>query len=243
MGPDFKVEAVGITKDNIQWLGAAAGLILAFVFVAPYKAWKSLKLEADESKEKRRPKLRCSFDLKDPACVRPGVTIQFIPTESWRITTTFVPARQPQPAKLKTINADLFRLRVETENADLVEACRGRLVQIEFLGSSSGNRLGEPLLVPFSPGSHADALAKTIRAGSPEYLDVLYITRNDKVMVATHNLEYPSSIPFDDLFESFGEYRLRVELAAMKGVAVHCDLLLKWNGDRETAAIRQLGAP
>jgi len=238
---------LGITKDNIQWLGAAGGLVLAFVFMAPYKAWKALKLEADESKERRRLKLRCSFSMKELACVRRDVTIQFIATQSTRVTTTIVPAFEPQLPKryLKTIKADFFRLRVEADSADLVEACRCRLVEIEYLDPPSGpdHLLGEPLLLPFSPGSHADALAKTIRAGSPEYLDVLLITREDRVMVATHHFEYPSSIYVDDIFSRKGSYRLRVELAAANGGTMHCDLLFKWTGDRETADIRQLVTP
>ena len=39
-GPKFKIESLGLTSDNVQWFGAAVGLVLSFVFMAPYRAWK-----------------------------------------------------------------------------------------------------------------------------------------------------------------------------------------------------------
>ena len=91
------------------------GAITAFDVLAifPYQLWKADSARIRELEESLRPKIRCSFDMNNPACVRPNT----------QITATDRQGQQHQ-----TI-ATWYRMKVEAIGHS--QFCSARLVSIK----------------------------------------------------------------------------------------------------------------
>jgi hypothetical protein len=222
------------------WLGEAwqgrlffalAGVCL---ILAAYFMWRKERERVDELSERVRPKLKCSFNMKDTACAVRGVTIQFVKSRHSPLPEgiSITAVAMPDFLSSNRITADYFRLRVETDKSVLVEKCEGHLMAIECEGKSL---LGEPVALPFAPSERTDALSRTIHEHVPAYLDVVAITTENKVIVTTRNHQRPSSVQqFEQMFAKAADYRLRLAIAS-DGPTVRCNLLFKWTGDPNTA--------
>lgn len=158
------------------------------------------EIEIRNLKERIRPKLRYSFRMSDPGCVRPNTTITWSspPTALPPAATVLPPAASSSPLivpevpagytigivggrlmpsggeNMHTTKATYYRIKVEADNVDHVSSCQGRLVSIEKAGKLILE--GEPITLPFAPSERSDAISKTIHKDAPEYLDFLAIT-------------------------------------------------------------------
>lgn len=229
------------------WL--VIGVLALAVFVACFQAWRSEHLEVMRYEELVRPKLKCSFRPADPGCVRTGVRFSPIqqsglnasitgPSSSsysimWGTSTPTPPAfvSGPPPPNSQ-IPVTYYRIRVEADVATQVSKCHGRLLKI-----TRGNDVvfdGEPVDLPFAPSERAGAIDKTIHAKAPEFLDFLAISNDDKVFITTHEHMGSSSIDWDNLFTTAGEYKFHIAVLS-ESPTVGIEPVLKWTGNRLTS--------
>ena len=124
--------------------------------------------------------------MDDPGCVRPNTII----TAGFRLPDGTFRGGQ--------VTSTYFRIRVDTETASPVVNCRGRLIAITRDGATILQ--GENLALPFASHGMADALAKRIDPGVPEYLDLIAITADGHVLIATPNFIVPSAIKHTSYF-------------------------------------------
>jgi hypothetical protein len=159
-------------------------------------------------------RLKCSFDMNDPACLRPNTEITFIQAGDAVFpqgVTITISSLRPLFTQ-QSIRSTYFRLKVETESVAVVAKCRGRLLSITRDGQ---NLLGEPLILPFAPSENLDSLSKEIHQGIPEYVDFLAITDGNMVLLTPPKHHHPSSVKYENIFSRPGEYMLILHSAPL----------------------------
>jgi hypothetical protein len=165
------------------------------------------------------PKLKCAFDPADPGCVRPPATVTWLSSEG-HVVGSF--------------EASYFRIRVECVSGAQADGCRGRLVSIHRDGVAVLK--GENLHLTFAPAEQVDTHSKRIDSDVPEYLDLVAISsRSDRVLIATQNFRYPSSIKPDQIFQRPGDYVFRVVVSFAQGPSSTIETVLRWTGDLATS--------
>jgi hypothetical protein len=222
-----------------------------FLYSALLRPTKPGRIKADELTERSRPKLKCSFSMDDPDCALRGakITMSAEPlVTGWGLNTGVSIVRSPAlsrtsiatPTAYSTARVpgdlarevDYFRLKVETAGAAAVSSCRGRLLWVK----RGEHQVVGSMDLPFAPSEDADTQIKKIHAGVPAYLDVLTISKENKVEIASPGHRSPSHVRFDVAFAERAEYRLRVVVTS-DAPATHCELLFRWTGDRNTAEL------
>jgi hypothetical protein len=192
--------------------------------------------------------LICYFAMDDSGCVRPNAIIRQLirlpqSTSSAVLSggletgTTLTPGNlisRPLAPALET-KGTYYRIKVSAA-ADYAPECKGRL---EWMRRGSLLLIGEPILLPFAPSEAPDSISKRIHIGAPEYLDFLFISDFNRVVLTTLNFSGPSSISWETLFAVSGEYMFHIKILSPAGVA-SIDLLFRWTGNRATSEIIQV---
>ena len=187
--------------------------VLEVVVIFPYRLWKSDKAEIERLTDQITPKLKCSFSMNEPGCVRPNTKIIAGPN--------------------KDVVATWYRIRVEAMGASTLKQCRGRLALIERGGSNL--LLGETPTLNFSQG---DPLSKVISPGVPEYLDFLVANDTLGAYVTVGVPEHLSqAVQWNEIFRLPGDYLLRIVVVSDDSPPVSIDLLFKWNLNPRTSEI------
>jgi hypothetical protein len=230
--------ALGYTRPDfttVLAVGVIGWVLVAFMVIGPYLAWKGQKARADKAETFLVPKLKCSFDMNFSGCVIRDVVLQYITNVRTLLPEGVSITAQALAGYLSdtVVRADYFRLKIETNNSIRVNNCHGRLLEIECEGRSL---LPEPLQLPFAPAEHADALNKTVYQNIPEYLDTIAITEANKVVIPTRKHQAPSHIRYETIFSKPSDYRLRIAVVS-EGAIINGDLLFRWTGDRATSKV------
>lgn len=226
--------AVAAWVDNIYAKVIFVALAFASAWFAAYMIWKGERGRVVELEEKLRPKLKWSFRMNDPLCVRPNtiITTYFANPIAGRQNMTIQPSTGIQI--LSSIEATYYRIKVEADCLGSISNCCGYLLAIEKDGAIIFD--GETPLLPFTPALDPDATAKTIRAGVPALLDFLYITANNEVRLPIHGAK-SSSVNFDKLIAQNAKYVLRIVVTSADSIPINIVINLNWNGDRNTAEL------
>jgi len=174
-----------------------------------------------ETEIKATPQLKCSFGMNDAGCVRHNTTY----TEITGIGTSAQQTRQT--------NCDWYRIRVDAEGGN-ISNCRARLISIKRGGSDL--LVGENPPLPFVHSNGPEWTA-TVNEGVPEYIDLLGILYDQKIVLAVPQQSRSSSIHWGDMFSLAGEYEIRVMVTAPSVTPFPVDLLLRWNLQPNTATI------
>lgn len=135
---------------------------------------------------------------------------------------------------MRQTNSDWYRIRVDAEYGNLAN-CRGRLLSVERGGIQL--LAGEMPTLPFAPGNQPDAVAKAIHEGVPEYLDLLAIFEDNRVMLALHPGYASSSVDWGNMFSLAGDYKIKVAVTSPDAASATLDLLFRWRQDRLTADV------
>lgn len=201
--------------NGFHWFRAqppwAYGLAAAGVGVL-WLLWDDGRPVADQPPTK----LKCSVSATDPICVRPNINF-----------------RRPLPGggQLLKANVTYFRLKVQTVSAGHVDGCCARLLQIERNGEVVFP--GENFRLPFvTHGIGGDPFAMRVTSGTPEIVDVIVITNDNEVWLATHNFAHDLA----SLLAVPGEYVFRMVITAPGAADVRVAPAITWTGNRSTSA-------
>jgi hypothetical protein len=95
---------------------------------------------------------------------------------------------------------------------------------------------GESPVLPFAPSENIDCNSKTIRKGVEEYVDFLFITDSNKVLIPFYKDEAPSSVDWGNLFARPGTYKFHIVIQS-EAPTMYIYPTLHWAGARDTAVI------
>jgi hypothetical protein len=106
------------------------------------------------------------------------------------------------------------------------------------MGDPASDKPPEHLNValPFAPFEELNANRKRIYQGNPEFLNVFYITSDNKVRVKSH-LNFPSGIDQGRLFAIGENHTLTIMVMAPNCEADTIELSFNWTGDINTAEV------
>jgi hypothetical protein len=196
------------------------------LLLAPYWIYLEQSGKLTSLEQALRPRLKCSFDMNDPGCVRRNATL----------ATQFRTDSQPNIVQQVQRSVDYYRLKVESDFSGAATDCCGHLVAIKRGAAPLFE--GENLLLTFAPAERPDSTAKTICHGIPEYLDFLVIAEGDEVILPTLGFRGPSGISYDQLFSISGDYTLRVVISSSSlNISVPVELIFSWPLARKGAKI------
>jgi hypothetical protein len=182
----------------------------AFAAIIVFGLYRRVRREFEEDlRERLRPKLACSFDMKDADCV-----------QSATVRTAGAPGRVTS-----------YRLKVAADRIGSVEGCRGRLVSIRRGHESVLD--GERLVLPFIPVNAADANSKRIDAEVPELLEFLQISERNAIDVPTARSNASGT---KSLFLQPGDYTFTIIISSPES-AVTARPVLHWNGEAKSATV------
>ncbi|WNJ99420.1 hypothetical protein L2D14_16310 [Thalassospiraceae bacterium LMO-JJ14] len=168
----------------LSWI-AIGWLLLLMVIITPFRMWAEGQEEVAKLKSRFDPVLRLTFDPKVTGC---------------RVQTNL----NQGP------NAIYYRVRVEYLGTGTLSGCFGRLVDVT--GDNTQGGFGNSLPLPFAASEDADATSKVLISGTPEFLDIGFITQGGAFHLKTVGGRIPNSI--SKLFSNPGSYRLRVQVAS-----------------------------
>lgn len=223
----FSVPFVAFAAFSSPGLSQTIWVSLAILSLATcvYRLWISEHEKVLRYAELIRPKLECALDPKDPGCVR-------------RDTIINVPIISPAGnLAFGQINATYFRLRASASNMATVKGCQATLTRITR--DSVPVMQGENIPLPFA---HSETAGRQVNALIPEYIDLIAITADNQVRIASQGLVVPNSIRPDQLFTEIGHYRFRVVIACEDGPPIEVEPVLNWTGNRESSSFSDTGA-
>ncbi len=203
-------------QSGMSWLlGIPGWTVVIITLLAATALW--LLNYATVLRKEKEPKLSCAFDMDDPGCVRKRTVLTQIDKYGNVIDRTPV---------------TYYRVKVIAASSATVTGANGRLISM----SKNGDTLisGENINLTFASADLPDAIAKTIRTGAPEYLDILIISDDNVVRFAAHNNRIPSTIDPDKLFIEPGNYEIDIRIVSDNAQFVSLKFSFKWTGDRET---------
>ncbi len=137
----------------------------------------------------------------------------------------------------KSIIATFYRIKVETDCVANVANCFGRLTNIQMNGITILS--GENLHLTFVPAEAPDTEAKLIHHGISEYLDLIAISCDNKVIIATPNFELPTNLS-EKLLTEIGDYLFTVVVASKDSISQTVKIILHWTGDWRTVHLSQI---
>lgn len=234
--PDDLAEAIAFT---LLCIGAAWVAIFVFrLIMAPGVLYHNAETALAEIKEQIRPKLKCSFSMSDAGCVvgETELTTATIAGEPFAHRTTL--SASMLLATLGTKTGMMYcRVKVESNCLIVVRQCKGRLLSINRNGEVVFE--GGPLILPFAPAEHEDAIDKHIHPHAPEYLDFMGISDNNAIILTPYKHHAPSAVNYNTIFREHGEYRMKLAVLC-DGPTAQIDLIFSWTGDRTTSTIVQV---
>jgi hypothetical protein len=198
----------------LQLVSAGVGIaILEVIIIVPYRLWKSDKAEIAGLSERVTSKLRCSFAMNDPGCVRPTI---FMHSDGTPLAST------------------LYRIRVEALGSRAINNCSGRLLSVrrqdrEWL-------LNETPMLPFAPHEQPDALLKTIYPDVPVYLDLLTAQERNGIGPMFRGA-LSSAVEWKKLFRERDEYFLRIAIVSPDSPTATINLRFDWTLDPKTSTM------
>ena len=202
---------------------------------AAFSVWVREKRKVTELTERIRPKLKCSFGMIDYGCVRPNT--KFSPRPEFgtisNIDADFTHTTVMAPVPIDPPAATYYRLKVECDGVESVSNCRGRLETIAKNGSPVN---WEPSLLPFASAHSADALAKRIHKGSPEFLDLMFIADSNMAFLTPPNFRGSSSVDWLSLLRDPAIYNMRINILS-DAPTIAVDVSFNWTGNRATSEI------
>jgi hypothetical protein len=168
--------------------------------------------------------LRCSFGMSDAGCVHRNIPYR----------ETFV---QPgdRTAYVRQTNCDWYRIRVDADGGNIPN-CRGRLLSVKRAGHEL--LAGEHPPLPFTHSSDPDG-ATTVNEGVSEFLDLLGVLYDQRVILAVPSNRRSSSVQWSDMFSLASDYEIKVMITSPNVTAVPVELLFRWNINPATAGIVQ----
>ena len=188
-----KLGGFGLTEAQvIEAFGAIGAPVLGAIAVAVFLHWYVKRDFERRFREAVAPKLKCSFRIDDPGCVRPKTEIRrrnappsaplfeppmvYFPPETTTVRTVI--GRGFYSVSEPAMSVTYYRVKVEADSIECVRNCFGRLIEITKEGTVIFS--GEPILLPFAPAEQPNAIRKDVFQVAPEFLDFLYITDSDK---------------------------------------------------------------
>jgi hypothetical protein len=193
-----------------------AGVVLAaleVIVIFPFRRWKFHKDEIARLTSQINPKLKCSFHMSDPGCVRPNTPIYKGSPEAIMFTW--------------------YRLRVDASGSEPITNCSGRLLSVKR--GEAELLLGETPKFPFAPHEEPDALSKTIYPGVPVYLDLLSANAKHGIAPAFRGALSPA-VKWNELFRYAGDYALRIGIVSANSPTATIDIKFKWTLDPATSS-------
>lgn len=158
----------------------------------------------------------CSFNTEDAGCHVKN--------------TQMINAANP----LSIINADYYRIKISAIGA--VRKFEGNLVSVI---SAKRGIVFEGENLKLTPAHFTGEYGRDIRDKNSDYLDVLCITQDGAVMVATHNFTYPSYVraKLDSIAENPDEYVFRVLISAEGDRTIEKQIRLIWTGNWRSSKV------
>jgi hypothetical protein len=191
--------------------GALLVALLEILVILPFQLWKANAAKIDELEDRIKSKIRLSFSMNEPGCVR---------------------HKHVYVGPDKDVVATWYRIKVEALGASALMGCRGRLVALER--GSSNLLLGETPSLSFAQG---DGLSKITSPGVPEYLDFLVANDTHGAHVAVVSEHLSQAIRWNELFSIPGDHRLRIVVVSRDCPPASIDLLFRWNLNPRTSEI------
>jgi hypothetical protein len=190
-------------------------LIFMLILVSPFLAWR--KERTNRLNLASKPRLKCSFNVQDAGCFRPGTTISDV-----EISTGAVIGQH---------KCDWYRLRLDAEGGN-VPNCQAYLISVERDGATVFSGDAPPLVI-----THHGEQPTTIYSGVPKYVDLLAIYESDRIDTAVSRLRRTSSADWDNMFSKPGNYCIRAAVVSPDAETASIDVTLKWTGSRATSEI------
>ena len=184
-------------------------------------------------------RLECSFSKEIARCVERDVVLTtWTPTRpSIQPPNTTLTFSEPSMFIAEQQTVVLYSIRVCVTGDDYIDECAGRLISISRPDGSSDHL---NVTLPFVPFEEPDANKKRIYCGNPEYLNVFYVTTDNKAQIKSH-LNFPSGINQDTLFKVGEVHVLKIMVMAPNCQADTIELPFNWTGDVNTAEILEVG--
>jgi hypothetical protein len=178
--------------------------------------WHSF-LRYDDLAEKQKPKLdiRCSPNL--PGCV---------------------PMNQSRDFANR-----FFRVEIESICDVDIHDCEATLIRIEKDGVTIwGPNTAMLTFAPWNPPDDFEP-KKTIHNRTTVYLDIFYITNDGEIVMATRDREWRFMPGLHQLFASFGNYLLTVQIMGEPLKTETIFLNFEWTGDWMTSGVTRVMQP
>jgi hypothetical protein len=194
------------------------GAIAAFDVLAifPFQLWKANTARMEELEESLQPKIRCSFDMNNPACVRPNTQIM---------------ATDRQGRQGHTI-ATWYRMKVEAIGHSQI--CSARLVSIKRADAEL--LFGETPFLPFAPMQNADTTQKLVNVDIPEFVDFLWTNNTHGARIVPIGI-LSQAVQWDSLFDLAGDYIISIVITHGAASPARINLKFSWTLDPITSRI------
>jgi len=258
-GPSVPAAVFAAYVDNPWARGALILTAIGCAVLSSYFVWRQERIRVREVEEELRPKLKLSFGMDHPGCVKPAVVsappgpgrtyVSSAPTQG--VTTTFSRfitdpqvsglGRSVQPGSGahyiyvgdNSIRGLYYRIQAETDGAGTVSECCGRLIWIKKDGQTILD--GESIILPFAPSENIDRYNKRVSDLSSEYLDAIFITEGDEIRIVTDF--WPLAKNQKEMFSGAGKYKFKIGVSSEAAKSVAIEILLDWKGDHNTVVI------
>jgi hypothetical protein len=166
---------LGTVVFTLACIGAAWVAIFLFRLVnAAGDLFATQETELTNTRQLLLPKIKCSFGMENPGCVRPNTTLTLA-------VLNYVSGRPT--GQMAAVTGTYYRLAIETSGIGLVSHCTGYLTSIKRNGKAWVD--GENLLLTFAPGEDPDSTNKNLRTGIVNYLDFFFIGDDNRTLMVT----------------------------------------------------------
>jgi hypothetical protein len=194
-------------------------LLFMLFFVAPFLAWRKERTARLKLLEIAaiKPRLKCSFNVRDDGCFRPGTKI-------------YRDGNHP-------IDADWYRVRVDAEGGN-IPGCQARLISVQRDKTVVFSGDGPPLDIV-----HHGSAPVTICAGVPEYVDLLFIDEYNYADTCVAPARRTSSADWGRMFSQPGNYIIRAAVRSPEAETALIDVKFNWTMNRSTSEISSEGVP
>jgi hypothetical protein len=223
---------MGMTEAEVTGRLTEVAVPLLMAFGTLWYVFRYLKREFDaQLAATLKPSLNITFDPSNPGCVRPNT-----------VMSSRVALRLPD-GKIEEFThsspCTYYRAKVTATGSGSIPDCFGILVSIKRDGQTIAE--GENVSLPFAPSEKSDASAKRIDPSTPEYLDFLIVTHQNRIVVASSGFYFPSSYDFDNMFLKQGRYEFKIRVSSPNVSSADLDVTLDWTGDWKNATVLQEG--
>lgn len=137
------------------------------------------------------------------------------------------------------VKGNFLRVRVEADGPEAIFGCSGSITRIEF---GNVTMMGhETLQLTFAPGNRfPEAIAKTIRDKEPQYLDILAVLSDNRILICQPNFFVPNAVNTNFIFQENGDYFITIVIAGTGVPSTRAVLKFAWTGSWHTAELSLL---